>query len=322
MDLGSGARGFLNDRTGEVYSDNEDTAAFKPAPYEVTPFHFSPLKSTGQAPSPCSCCGGADADEFGECPLCDGQGSFQDPPLERAELWCPGSDSAYLLRHLLSDAECDEIIAQAESFGMESCGYNKRIRVNDRVSVMGDQLTDLLFERARPYLADVFVPDFRKGPEGCPDDMLRGLWQPAGLNPCFRVCRYSPGGFFAPHHDGGYDQSDAHRSIKTFMVYLNGHGDFEGGPTNFYNEQQQRYSPGLEENRIHALRPEKGSCLVFNHCITHDGGEVLGGNKYILRTEVMYRHRSAFDAQGDQLGEDSDSSFDHEGPGIDETLMD
>jgi prolyl 4-hydroxylase len=202
---------------------------------------------------------------------------------------------------------------------MESCGYNRRVRVTDRVSVMGDKLGELLFERARSFLADISIPDFLKGPEGCPESMLRGLWQPVGLNPCFRACRYSPGGFFAPHHDAGFEPSDLNRSIKTFMIYLN--DDFEGGSTNFYNANQSRYKTGLPKNRIFSLQPEKGSCLVFNHCITHDGGELTSGQKHILRTEVMYRHRSCFDERRAQGGEDSDSSFLDEGPGVDESLM-
>jgi len=237
------------------------------------------------------------------------------------DLWSSGSDSAFLLKNLLSAAECDEIILQAEGFGFDSCGYSRKIRVTDRVSVMGKKLGQLLFERARPYLEDILVPDFRKGPEGVPEDLLRGLWQPAGLNPCFRACRYSPGGFFLPHYDGGFDLTDEHRSIKTFMLYLN--DDFEGGPTNFYNESQCRYRSGLPKNRIYELRPEKGSCLVFNHRIVHDGGELMHGNKYILRTEVMYRHCSTFSAWGSngQRYNDSGSDFDCNGQDIDESLL-
>jgi len=41
---------------------------------------------------------------------------------------------------------------------------------------------------------------------------------------------------------------------------------------------------------ILSYKPERGSCLVFNHDITHDGGELLIGQKYILRTEVLYEH--------------------------------
>jgi len=258
--------------------------------YEVTPWRFAPLLAT------------------------------EDPEPQQEELWCPGNDSAFLIKNFLTPNECDEIIAQAESFGMEDCGYSEQIRVNDRVSVMGERLGRVLFERARPFLKDVFIPESRRKPEGCPEDMLRGLWQPRGLNPCFRVCRYHLGGFFAPHYDEGFDPSASHRSIKTFMIYLN--DDFEGGPTNFYNEKQGRYQKGLSKNRIYELHPEKGSCLVFNHRITHDGGTLLQGKKYILRTEVMYRHRSVFDAPCPAtLGEDSDSSFENEGLDIDESLF-
>merc|ERR1712113_1147182 len=112
------------------------------------------------------------------------------------------------------------------------------------------------------------------------------------------------------------DLSDTHRSIKTFMIYLN--DEFEGGHTRFYSEDQCRYHTGLPENLLYALRPEKGSCLIFNHRIVHDGEELLQGLKYILRTEVMYRHRSAFSDRGDDSDrdDDSDSDFDCEGQGI------
>ena len=32
-----------------------------------------------------------------------------------------------------------------------------------------------------------------------------------------------------------------------------------------------------------------GDLLVFNSEITHDGGQILKGQKYILRSEVMYQ---------------------------------
>ena len=64
---------------------------------------------------------------------------------------------------------------------------------------------------------------------------------------------------------------------------------FEGGPTCFFDEQQPHYKPpqpGLEQTR---LQPRAGQCLVFNHAITHNGGIVTAGRKYLLRSEIMYR---------------------------------
>lgn len=252
------------------------------------------------------------------------------------DLWCGASDSGFLLRNLLSKDECKDIIAQAECFGLRDTGYNHRIRVNDRVSVMGEDLGELLFERARPFLKDIVIPDVGpayavdsvvpdSGPDivvpdivqGVPRGMLKGTWKPTGLNPCFRACKYSPGGFFLAHHDGGFDYGDTHQSIKTFMIYLN--DGFEGGPTNFYNETQPHYKPGVPENLIHSLRPEAGSCLVFNHHIVHDGGQLVTGNKYILRTEVMYKHVSRFrDVFKSDLADGSDSDFE---PHDDEAIL-
>jgi len=173
---------------------------------------------------------------------------------------------------------------------------------------MAEDMGKMFFDRARPYLDDIMVPADKKPPRGVPNDFFAGSWEPAGLNPCFRVCRYRPGGFFFPHHDGGFDHGDHHRSIKTFMIYLN--DDFEGGPTSFYTEDQPHYKKPQPNKCIKSLRIEKGSCLVFNHRICHDGGELVAGSKYILRTEVMYHHASAFQG-GLQQGE-SDSDFDSE----------
>ena len=74
--------------------------------------------------------------------------------------------------------------------------------------------------------------------------------------------------------------------IKTFMVYLN--ENFIGGSTRFYNEKQWHYQSGDAENVIYSYKPQTGDALIFNSTMTHDGGEVLDGRKYILRSEIMY----------------------------------
>jgi hypothetical protein len=198
-------------------------------------------------------------------------------------------DAAMVLRNMLTPTECENIIAQAEDFGLKSCGYSKRMRISDRVSVMGGDMASELFERARPFLPPIEVKRFANGPEplGVRPDMATGLWVPTGLNPCFRICKYEPGGFFQPHYDGGFDYDRQHRSIKTFMLYLN--DGFEGGPTTFYEDSQRHYADPDPSKVLYHFRPTVGSCLAFNHSICHDGGVLKTGTKYILRTEVMYR---------------------------------
>lgn len=63
------------------------------------------------------------------------------------------------------------------------------------------------------------------------------------------MCKYEPGGHFAPHFDGHYvlqgDDEATVRSLKTFMMYLN--GGFLGGTTNFVDESQTLYQVMLND---------------------------------------------------------------------------
>lgn len=331
-DLASGIKEYVNEVTGEIAEDPPDEVlrilaaenSKKRQPlYGPTPHRFAPLHTTVGGPKQvadeCCCCNGAGVVEnFGVCPLCEGECAFasdddqSDPEtastvlarsptssdsfrVEKVDLlrgyW--GYDGAcFLLRNLLTPSECKAIIDQAEGFGLQPCGYSQRMRITERVLVKGEELGELLFARAKPYLIDMHInSELQKRPAGLPESLpMAGeemIWSATGLNPVFRVCRYAAGGFFQPHHDGGFDYNREHRSLKTFMLYLN--DDFEGGPTNFYKGSQKHYCKPDPAKVIEKLRPECGSCVVFNHCITHDGGVLRKGTKYILRTEVMYQ---------------------------------
>jgi len=323
LDLESRERQQVGRLTGEVSNTPppEVRTMFidEPATHRFVPFKVS----NSRGPCRRCCCQGFGEDSHGSCRLCDREPVFQEHALVQRLNPFRGEDgSAFLLQNLLSSDECDDVIAQAEAFGLKDCGYHKQIRVTDRVVVMGEDLAALLFERSRAYLDDILIPDFGRPPVGVPKGMLKGLWQPACLNLGFRVCRYRPGGFFVPHHDDAVGESDTFRSIKTFMIYLN--DDFSGGLTRFYDEKQQLYCQGQPEFLVHELRPEKGSCLVFNHHITHDGGELQAGMKYILRTEVMYKHVSNFKGGlQDSLDETDFSSegFESDTDYLDEDLL-
>lgn len=99
--------------------------------------------------------------------------------------------------------------------------------------------------------------------------MLAG-WPVQGLNSYFRFYRYAPGQRFSWHCDRSFR---AHResSLLTFMIYLN--EGYEGGETRF-------------ESMSVASKP--GMALVFEHGLLHEGAEVTGGVKYVLRSDVMY----------------------------------
>lgn len=213
-----------------------------------------------------------------------------DASITRREIFDDGS--AFVLSNVLSQAECESLIRQAEKLGMESCGYSSSIRVTDRVAANSEAVAGVLFDRIKPFLEPSIdlsdkVWSSLSYPRGIPGSIPNRKWTPIGLNPVFRLCRYKPGGFFLPHHDGGFEQHPYNnRSLKTFMIYLN--DDFEGGPTNFYNESQRHYQQGDPSKIVYSYQPKAGDALVFNSSITHDGGELLNGQKYIMRSEVMY----------------------------------
>jgi len=124
-----------------------------------------------------------------------------------------------------------------------------------------------------------------------------------GLNDLWRFGRYLPGGHFAPHKDGVFRLDFHHRSMKTFMIYLNGAtsmdpsspSEFEGGSTNLIYEGSKFVSDetgiyhSLEEFIYHKIRPVAGMALVFNHHMMHEGERVKAGKKYIMRSDVMFR---------------------------------
>jgi len=119
-------------------------------------------------------------------------------------------------------------------------------------------------------------------------DRPQSCWEPASLNPTFRICRYQPGGHFAPHHDGGWNAAANFKSRKTLMLYLN--DGFEGGGTRFFDERQQAYASPNVEYQVDAFEPKAGACLIFDSDIMHDGQRLQTGTKYIMRSEVMFAH--------------------------------
>lgn len=131
----------------------------------------------------------------------------------------------------------------------------KDIRNNDRVFFDDFDLAGKLFHKRKPY-----VP---KGFNG---------WKVHGLNERFRFYRYQPGQYFKWHRDGSYQRNSREESKITFMVYLN--DDYIGGKTEF---------------RHYQVSPKVGAALVFPHPLMHQGASIEQGEKYILRTDVMYQ---------------------------------
>lgn len=93
-------------------------------------------------------------------------------------------------------------------------------------------------------------------------------------NPRLRLYRYEPGQRHGAHWDTVVELEDGIHSLLTLVFYLN--DDFEGGATDF---------PELEQK----IKPQRGRALLFQHRILHEATSVERGEKFVLRTDILYR---------------------------------
>lgn len=185
------------------------------------------------------------------------------------------STICFTIPNLLSTSECNEFIEWGEKGLYQAMGrdYPPSYRDNDRLVAHRPELAESLLKRLKPKLPQTLV---RNGQ----------TWDLVGLNPRFRGCRYRNGQQFTRHRDGAYSPHKGVQSFLTVMLYLNDESEFEGGATRFY---QDRFTAEPDFQ----VGPRTGTGILFSHDYWHDGQEVLRGTKYVLRTDVLYRCRSA-----------------------------
>jgi predicted 2-oxoglutarate/Fe(II)-dependent dioxygenase YbiX len=99
----------------------------------------------------------------------------------------------------------------------------------------------------------------------------------AGANPRLRLYRYGPGERHTAHWDTVVELPDGVRSLLTLVFYLN--EGFAGGATDFPELGQQ-------------ITPRTGRALLFQHRVLHEATEVTAGEKFVLRTDVLYAPRA------------------------------
>lgn len=130
------------------------------------------------------------------------------------------------------------------------------VRNNDRLIVDDESWASALWNRVRLVFPHV---------NGC---------APVGINERFRFYRYQPGQYFRAHQDGYYQRPGTRvRSVFTVMLYLS--SVEQGGATRFYDAD-------------HTVTPRAGMVCAFVHRQLHAGEEVVRGEKWVLRTDVMY----------------------------------
>lgn len=171
------------------------------------------------------------------------------------------SDRVFSIPHFISPAECLELIALAESHGFDAASVRtnsgprmmNNVRNNERTILEAPQWRELLWRK----LALVGLPEL---------DGKTAVGMPKEL----RFYKYLPGQRFKMHKDGPWSE-DGLTSKLTFLVYLN--DGFTGGATDF---------------REFKVTPLPGMALLFVHDTWHEGEQVTVGEKYVLRSDVLY----------------------------------
>jgi len=176
---------------------------------------------------------------------------------------------------IMSPETSKKLVELCEERGFEDCGYPEDYRSNTRLITHDDALADLLYQRIKPLMKEIYMLDDVK-------------WEICGLNPRFRWCKYVKGQKFGTHCDAQYRKSKNCMSLYTVNVYLNDPKEYPGkkfhGRTRFYKKRG---------GKVHfKCQAGPGRALIFNHYpeyYLHDGEMVESGTKYLMRTDVMYK---------------------------------
>lgn len=183
----------------------------------------------------------------------------------------PGLPGCYLVRNFLSREECSRLISRGRQLGYRKPDpvYPPSYRNNERLVVDDKDLAATLYQGLNSALAPL-------------TDEQGHNWLPIGINERIRFCRYLPGQFFGIHQDGVHHRTSRVQSRMTFMVYLNDSAEFSGGATRFFANR----SP--DSQTVVQIAPECGTLILFDHSLWHDGEPVTSGEKYILRSDILY----------------------------------
>ena len=192
-------------------------------------------------------------------------------------------DQILIVRNLLSAKLCKDYVAFLSSLPLTTTpGTPKRgqaVRVNDRFQIDDPKFAQVLWEQTA-------LEHLVRGYEQ--QSVWRG--EVLGLNPNIPIYRYSPGQFFDQH----YDESNKvafgpiktpGRTTWTLLIYLT---TCEGGETAFYPEPTRK---GQRPPDPIIVGLETGMALLHNHddCMLHEGREVLKGEKWVLRSDLVVK---------------------------------
>lgn len=191
-----------------------------------------------------------------------------------------------LVPGLLSETECQALIASASEEGFSRPAFDPDRRDCERLHTIDPKLSARLLERLRPALPELVIVDGVR-------------WRLTRFTHHWRYVHYVEGGHFAPHYDGSKMLPDA-MTVFTVQIYLD--QACEGGETRFYldHDSEQGASRAIDYGEVtrfepscpptQVIAPRTGLGLLFDHTqdVLHDGAPVRSGEKHILRGDLLY----------------------------------
>jgi hypothetical protein len=135
------------------------------------------------------------------------------------------------------------------------------------------------------YAKRTFVRDRSLG-----ERILAALPEELGFRGCvsdMRFYDYPLGGFIAPHLDEAHCCKETGRiSTTTFLLYLLGVPEGEGGETVFLDRLPKDCLEGEDPRVLQSFVPVEGSILLFPHLMPHQGRAVGTHRKLLLRGDL------------------------------------
>lgn len=217
------------------------------------------------------------------------------PPAEVVRWDLDGCD-AFVLDGVLSEDECDALVSQADglwSFWDDSDRPRVSFRNAHTVEVTHRQLAERIWGRVAHLVNPSLL--FEEDDERFEVD-IEGAWEPYAMNPKLLLSRYLDGGHFSPHTDGTTIVDFNRRTFYSCVLFLN--ASPWGGHTRIYSDAQIQLPlapdadgrlTGDPAHVLGAVPPKRGRMFVFYHRLMHEG--VPAAEKYIIRTDVLYRRR-------------------------------
>lgn len=162
--------------------------------------------------------------------------------------------------NFLTDEECDNYIKLIEDIANSE---HKHVPFSDTACNFNHKYVD-------KTLAQIFY-------DKC---LQKGILEDCctGPNNLIMVSKYLKGENFGIHTDTGlyYNANEKTKTRYTLLIYLN--DNFEGGKTVFYDNNF---------NITKTISPKRGSCLLFDIDLWHEGKEVTNGSKYWIGCEII-----------------------------------